>query len=64
MIYFRGNRDDHLPLIKLSYNNNYNSNIGMAPFEASFGRRCISPVGWFEFGDSSILGLEIIHEDL
>ncbi|XP_069155776.1 uncharacterized protein [Solanum lycopersicum] len=38
--------------------------IGMAQFEALYGRRCRSPVGWFEIGESSILGPEIIHEAL
>ncbi|WMV41924.1 hypothetical protein MTR67_035309 [Solanum verrucosum] len=40
----RGNWDDHLPLIEFAYNNNYHSNIGMAPFEALYGRRCRSPI--------------------
>ena len=64
VIDFRGNWDDHLPLIEFSYNNSYHSSIGMAPFEALYGRRCRSPVGWFEVGESSILGPEIIHEAL
>ena len=50
--------------VEFSYNNSYHSNIGMAPFEALYGRRCKSLVGWFEVGDSSILGPEIIHEAL
>ena len=49
LIYFRGS---------------YHSNIGRAPFEALYGRRCRSPVGWFEVRESSIFGLEIIHEAL
>ena len=36
----------------------------MAPFEAPYGRRCRSLVGWFEVGESSILGPEIIHDAL
>lgn len=36
----------------------------MATFEALHGRRCRSLVGWFKVGESSILGLEIIHEAL
>ncbi|XP_069148288.1 uncharacterized protein [Solanum lycopersicum] len=36
----------------------------MARFEALYGRRCRSPVGWFEAGESSILGPKIIHEAL
>ena len=56
VIEFRGNWDDHLPLIEFSYNNSYRSSIGMGPFEALYGRRCRSPFGWFEVGESSILG--------
>ena len=36
----------------------------MTLFETLYGRRCRSPVGWFEVGDSSILGAEVIHEAL
>ncbi|XP_069144557.1 uncharacterized protein [Solanum lycopersicum] len=38
VIYFRGNWDDHLPLIEFSYNNSYHSSIGMAPV-MRFGRK-------------------------
>ncbi|WMV24685.1 hypothetical protein MTR67_018070 [Solanum verrucosum] len=48
VIDFKGNWDDHLPLIEFAYNNSYHSSIAMAPFEALYGRRCRSPVGWFE----------------
>ena len=64
VIEFRGSWDDHLPLIEFSYNNSYHSIIVMEPFEALYGRRCISPIGWFEVGESSIFGLDIIHEAL
>jgi len=30
----KGNWDDHLPLIEFAYNNNYQSSIKMAQFEA------------------------------
>ncbi|XP_069151892.1 uncharacterized protein [Solanum lycopersicum] len=36
----------------------------MAPFKALYDRRCKYLVGWFEVGESSILGPEIIHESL
>ena len=45
VIDFKGSWEDHLPLIEFSYNNSYHSSIGMAPFEAPYGRRCRSPVG-------------------
>ena len=55
VIDFKGSLDDHLPLIEFSYNNSYHSSIRMAPFEELYVRRCRSPVGWFEVGESSIL---------
>ena len=64
MINFMGSWDGHLPFIEFSYNNSYHSSIGMAPFEALYGRRCRSSVGWFEVGESSILCPDIIHEAL
>ena len=64
MIDFIGNWDDHLPLIEFLYNNSYHSSIGMEQFEALYGRRCRSPIGWFKFGNLSILGQEIIHDAL
>ena len=64
MIYFRGRVDDHLPLIEFSCNNSYHSSIGMAPFVTLYGRRCKSSVGWFEVGESYIMGSENIHEAL
>ena len=56
VINFIGNWDDHLPLIEFSYNNSYHSNIQIAPYEALYGRRCRSPVGWFEVGEAALIG--------
>ena len=64
VIYYKGNWDDHLPLIDFSYSNNNRSSIFIAPFEELYGRRCRFEVGLFEVGDSSILGPEIIYEPL
>ena len=55
MIDFNGSRDDHPSLIEFSYNNSYHSNIQMAPYEALYGRRCRSPVGWFEVGELALI---------
>lgn len=41
---FRGSWEDHLPLVEFAYNNSYQSNIQMAPFEALYGRPCRSPI--------------------
>ncbi|GJT26434.1 putative reverse transcriptase domain, ribonuclease H-like domain, aspartic peptidase domain protein [Tanacetum coccineum] len=33
----------HLPLVEFSYNNSYYASIKAAPFEALYGRKCLSP---------------------
>ncbi|KAF5949590.1 hypothetical protein HYC85_011583 [Camellia sinensis] len=47
---------------EFAYNNSYHSSIGMAPFEALYGRKCRSPICWGEVGDGPLLGPEIVHE--
>ena len=41
---FRGNWEEHLPLIEFAYNNNYHGSIGLAPYKALYGRKCQSPI--------------------
>ncbi|KAI3665139.1 hypothetical protein L6452_43759 [Arctium lappa] len=43
VIDFEGNWDSHLPPVEFTYNNIYHSSIGMAPFEALYGRKCRTP---------------------
>ncbi|XP_028104578.1 uncharacterized protein LOC114300962 [Camellia sinensis] len=56
-----GSWETHLPLVEFAYNNSYHSSIGMAPYEALYGRPCRSPVCWAEVGDKSLLGPEIVQ---
>ncbi|GJX87115.1 putative reverse transcriptase domain-containing protein [Tanacetum coccineum] len=62
VIDFSNGWDKHLPLVEFSYNNSYHTSIKAAPFEALYGRKCLSPVCWAEVGDSQLTGPEIIHE--
>ena len=41
---FSGNWDEHLLLVEFTYNNSYRARIGMAPYEALYGRSCRSPL--------------------
>ena len=43
---FTGSWDRYIPLMEFAYNNSYQSSIGMAPYEALYGRRCKTPVCW------------------
>ncbi|WMV50856.1 hypothetical protein MTR67_044241 [Solanum verrucosum] len=54
VIDFKGSWDDHLPLIEFAYNNSYHSSIQMAPYEALYGRRYRSHIGWFEVGEARL----------
>ena len=55
IIDFKGCWDKHLPMVEFSYNNSYHSSISMASFEALYGRRCTSPIGWFQVDEPSLL---------
>ena len=51
---FKGAWNQYLPLIEFSYNNNYQSTIGMAPYKMLYGRKCRSLVHWYKTGESLI----------
>ena len=59
---FEGNWEEHLPLVEFAYNNSYHSSIGMAPYEALYGRKCRSPICWTEVGERQILGPELVQQ--
>ena len=46
------------------YNNNFHTSISIAPYEALYGRRCRYPIEWFEVGEPSLLGPELIYKTL
>ena len=57
-----GSWDKHLPLAEFAYNNSYQSSIGMAPYEALYGRRCRSPICWTEVSERAVIGPDIVDE--
>ena len=61
MLQLKGNWDDYLPLMEFAYNNSYQSSIQMAPYEALYERKCITPICWDEVGERKLLGPEIIQ---
>ena len=44
MLDFKGSWEEYLPLAEFAYNNSFQSTIGMAPYEALYGRKCRSPL--------------------
>ncbi|XP_055803393.1 uncharacterized protein LOC129872425 [Solanum dulcamara] len=61
---FGGQWDQFFPLVEFAYMNNYHYSIQMAQFEALYGRRCFSPVGWFESTDPRPHGTNLMHKTL
>ncbi|XP_070050318.1 uncharacterized protein [Nicotiana tomentosiformis] len=59
---FKGSWDDHLPLIEFAYNNSFQASIQMAPYEALYGRKCRSPIDWFEVGEAELLGPNLVQQ--
>ena len=53
---FTGSWDTKLHLMKFSYNNSFQATIGMAPFEALYGKQCRSPLCWEEVGGRELVG--------
>ncbi|KAD3336392.1 hypothetical protein E3N88_31911 [Mikania micrantha] len=66
VIDFGGNWDSHLPIVEFSYNNSYHASIGMASFEALYGRKCRSPICWTEksYADKRWKPLEFEVDDM
>ena len=34
----------------------------MAPYEALYGRRCRTPLAWFEIGERALVGPELVDD--
>ena len=49
-----GNWEDHFPLEGFTCNSSYQTTIGMAPFEALYGRKCRTSICWDEIGQRKL----------
>lgn len=59
---FKGNWIRYLPVVEFAYNNYFQTTIGMAPFEALYGRKCRSPLYWDDVGERQLLGSEMVQD--
>ena len=57
----QGAWDESLPLVEFTYNNSFHSSIGMAPYEALYGRKCRTPLCWYETGESLLLAPDLLQ---
>ena len=61
---YAGTWDHNLPLIEFAYNNSHHASIGMARFEALYGRRCRTPVCWNEVGEREPSKVDLIDQTI
>ena len=48
--------------MEFAYNNGYQSSVGMATYEALYGRKCRTPICWMELSDHKVIGPDIVKE--
>ena len=58
----KGSWEEHFPLVEFAYNNSYQENIQMAPYEALYERPFRSTIRWTKVGESSITGPNLIRD--
>ncbi|WVZ97189.1 hypothetical protein U9M48_042742 [Paspalum notatum var. saurae] len=54
--------DECLLLAEFAYNNSYQKSLGMAPFEALYGRRCRTPLNWSEPSERVTFGPDLVTQ--
>jgi len=47
--------------VEFTYNNSHQTTIGMAPYEALYGRKCHTPIYWEEVREMKLLGPEMVQ---
>jgi hypothetical protein len=57
-----GDWERYFPLVEFAYNNIFHSSIGMAPYEALYGRKFRSLVCWFETAEKLLLGPNLVQD--
>ena len=59
---YEGSWDRHIPLVEFVYNNSFQSSIGMAPYEALYGRKCRTSLCWTKLSEKKIIGPDLFQE--
>ena len=57
---FKGSWVKYLPMVEFAYNNSYQASIGMAPYDALYGRKCRTPICWDEVGERKLSSEKLI----
>ena len=60
VLYFPRSWDRYISLMEFAYNNSYQTGIGMAPYEALYGRKCRTLVCWTELNEHKVISPDIV----
>eukprot|EP00253_Pinus_taeda_P030831 PITA_30831 len=60
VIYQQLKWEEYIPLVEFAYNKNYQESLRMIPFEASYGRRCKTPISWSDLVNRVLIGPNIL----
>ena len=55
VIDYEGSWDRNIPLVEFVYNNSFQSSIGMAPYEALYGRKCRTLLCLTELSEKKVI---------
>ena len=53
--------DKYVPLMEFAYNNTFHSSLGMASYEALYGRKYRTPIYWDEVEKRQLVGPKIMQ---
>jgi hypothetical protein len=59
---YRRSWDKSRSYAEFSYNNSYQENLKITPFEMLYGRRCRTLLFWSETGEQKVFGPNILQE--
>jgi len=59
---YGSNWERSLSFAEFSYNNSYQASLKMSPFEALYGKKCMTPLMWLEVGERQFFGLVVIKD--
>ena len=59
---FNGSWTQYITRTEFAYNNNYQTSIGMAPYKALYGTKCLSPFQWDEVGERQLIEPKVIQD--
>ena len=62
VLHHLGAWDEVLSLVEFTYNNNFHASIGMAPYEALYGKRCKTPLCWYQDGELVVVEPELLRQ--